>query len=183
MEKVKNILKISYTIVFVIFILIAFFITLTSLKVVEGYNFYVVMSGSMEPSIKAGSIVGVREKDTYEKGDVITVMVDNNPNNTYTHRIIEEKEDSYVTKGDANNTNDADPAFKDSVLGSVFVHVPLIGYVINFAKQPAGFILMVVIPAILIISLELNTVKESTIEILKKRNKLKSSKKESEDKE
>lgn len=141
------------------------------------------MSGSMEPSIKAGSIVGVKEKDKYEKGDVITVMIDNNPNNTYTHRIVEEKEDSYVTKGDANSTNDADPAFKDSILGSVFIHIPLIGYIINFAKQPEGFIIMIVIPAILIISLELNTVKESAIGILKKRNELKSSKKESEDKE
>lgn len=175
MEKAKKILKVLYTVIFILFILIAFFITLTSLKIIEGYNFYAVMSGSMEPSIPAGSIVGVKEKETYVKGDVITVMVDNNPNNTYTHRIVEVEEDTYITKGDANESNDADPAFKDSVVGSAFAYVPLVGYIVNFAKQPTGFILMVVVPAILIIALELNTVKESIVNII---NKKKEDKKE-----
>lgn len=181
MEKTKKILKILYTVIFSIFILIALFITITSLRLIEGYNFYVVMSGSMEPNIKTGSIVGTIEKEEYKVNDVITVMVDNNPNNTYTHRIVEIKEDSYVTKGDANKSNDADLASKDSVLGSVFVNIPLIGYIVNFAKQPTGFIVMVVIPAIIIISLELNTVKESVISIINKKKEIKSSKEKDEE--
>lgn len=175
MEIAKKILKISYTTIFIVFILIAFFITLTSLRIVQGYNFYVVMSGSMQPAIKTGSIVGVKQEDKYVQGDVITVMVDNNPNNTYTHRIVEINDDSYVTKGDANESNDADLAFKESVLGRVFANIPLVGYIVNFAKQPTGFIVMVVVPAILIIALELNNVKESIINMVNKKKDIKSS--------
>jgi signal peptidase len=175
MEIAKKILKISYTTIFIVFILIAFFITLTSLRIVQGYNFYVVMSGSMQPAIKTGSIVGVKQEDKYVQGDIITVMVDNNPNNTYTHRIVEINDDSYVTKGDANESNDADSAFKESVLGRVFANIPLVGYIVNFAKQPTGFIVMVVVPAILIIALELNNVKESIINMVNKKKDIKSS--------
>ncbi len=183
MKTVKRILKIFYSVLFAIFIIIALFIILTTTNLVKGYNFYVVMSGSMEPSIKAGSIVGTKEKDEYTKGDVITVMVNNDPNNTYTHRIVEIKEDSYITKGDANEDNDADPAFKDSVLGSVFITIPLMGYIVNFAKQPTGFLLMVIVPAVIIIALEINNVKESALSIIKKKREKDINSKEKKDEE
>lgn len=181
MTTIKKIFKIIYTILFTVFILTALFISLTSIDIVKGYNFYVVMSGSMEPAIKTGSIVGVKKQNEYKKEDVITVMVNNNPNDTYTHRIVEVKEDSYITKGDANKSNDADPAFKDSVLGSVFTTIPLIGYVINFAKQPTGFILMVIVPAVIIVALEINNVKESITSMINKKNINSDKKKENEE--
>ncbi len=183
MKTVKRILKIFYSVLFVVFIIIAFFVILTTTNLVKGYNFYVVMSGSMEPAIKTGSIVGTKEKDEYTKGDVITVMVNNDPNNTYTHRIVEIKEDSYITKGDANEDNDADPAFKDSILGSVFISIPLMGYIVNFAKQPTGFLLMVIVPAVIIIALEINNVKESAQSIIEKKKEKDINSKEKKDEE
>jgi len=183
MKTVKRILKIFYSVLFAIFIIIALFIILTTTNLIKGYNFYVVMSGSMEPNIKTGSIVGTKEKEEYIKGDVITVMVNNDPNNTYTHIIVDVKEDSYVTKGDANEDNDADPAFKDSVLGSVFITIPIMVYVVNFAKQPTGFILMVIVPSVIIIALEVNNVKESIQSMIKKKKEKDINSKEKEDEE
>ncbi len=177
MKTVLKALKVTYTLLFAIFIVIAIFITLTSIDLIKGYNFYVVMSGSMEPSIKTGSIVGVKEQTQYQLEDVITVKMKNDPTQTYTHRIVEVTEDSYVTKGDANETTDPDTASKEQVVGSVFATVPFIGYAVHFAKQPTGFILMVIVPSIIIISLELNNIKESIVGMVKKKE-ITSSKKE-----
>lgn len=181
MQKIKNILKILYTTVFVLFMIVAGFIALTSLKLIDGYNFYVVMSGSMEPAVKTGSIVGVKEEDEYKLDDIITVKMENDPSQTYTHRIIEVKDDSYRTKGDANDTADGDPAFKENVIGKVFANIPYIGYVVNFAKQPTGFILMVILPTIIIVALEINSIKDTISETVKKKQ-LNSTKEKNEEK-
>ncbi len=169
METLKRIFKVVYTVLFSIFMLVAFFITLTSLRLINGYNFYVVMSGSMEPAIKTGSIVGVKEEGEYKIDDVITVKMENDPSQTYTHRVIEVRDDSYRTKGDANDTPDGDPASKENVVGKVFASIPYIGYAVNFAKQPTGFILMVIVPTIVIVASEINNVKETITETVKKK--------------
>lgn len=182
MEKINKILKIIYTTLFIIFMITAAFISLTSLKIINGYNFYVVMSGSMEPAIKTGSVVGVKEESKYNVDDIITVKMENDPSQTYTHRILEVKGDSYITKGDANETKDGDPASKDLVVGKVFAKIPYIGYVVNFAKQPTGFILMVIVPTIIIAALEINNIKEIITDKVKEKKQLNLPKKKNEKK-
>lgn len=169
----KRIFRIVYNLLFFLLIIVAAFIILTSYKVIDGYNFYVVMSGSMEPKIHTGSIVGIKEEENYQKGQVITIKMKNDPNQTYTHRIIDvntaEDTITYTTKGDANEDTDPDVASKTNVIGRVFASVPVIGYLIHFSKQPLGFILMVGVPTIIIISSEMNTVKDFVREKLEER--------------
>lgn len=140
------------------------------------------MSGSMEPAIKTGSVVGVKEESKYNVDDIITVKMENDPSQTYTHRILEVKGDSYITKGDANETKDGDPASKDLVVGKVFAKIPYIGYVVNFAKQPTGFILMVIVPTIIIAALEINNIKEIITDKVKEKKQLNLPKKKNEKK-
>src|SRR3989344_4492225 len=72
-----------------------------------------------------------------------------------THRITEVKNEngkvSYMTKGDANEEADGEfiPALR--VVGKVLFSVPYVGYAIDTAKKPYGFLALVIIPALLII--------------------------------
>ncbi|MHC1716740.1 MAG: signal peptidase I [Candidatus Dojkabacteria bacterium] len=169
MKILKIILKITYNLLFVLLLISATFILLTTYNVIPKYNFYVVMSGSMEPSIHTGSVVGIKQEQTYQLQDVITVKMKNDPSQSYTHRIVEKlQEDSitYKTKGDANESIDPDPVSENSVLGKVFISVPLIGYLVNFAKQPTGFILMIIVPSVIIAASEINIIKEETTKFI-----------------
>lgn len=172
MKILKIILKITYNLLFVLLLFSATFILLTTYNVIPGYNFYVVMSGSMEPSIHTGSVTGVKKEDTYNLQDVITVKQQNNPNETYTHRIIEKLQEdtiTYKTKGDANETADPDLVSEELILGKVFVSIPVIGYLVHFAKQPTGFILMIIVPSVIIAASEMNVIKDEGKKLIKSR--------------
>jgi signal peptidase I len=182
MKIFKITMKVIYWIIFVLLILSATFILLTTYDVIPKYSFYVVLSGSMEPSIKTGSVIGVREEEKYEVKDIVTVKILENPNETYTHRIVkileENDEIEYVTKGDANESEDIQTASEDLIIGKKLFSLPLLGYVVNFAKNPTGFILMVIVPAIIIIASELNVVKEEFKKIIDSRKKKKNEEKD-----
>jgi signal peptidase len=118
------------------------------------------MTGSMEPAIHTGSIVSVKQTNDYKVNEIITVKMKNDPNQTYTHRIIEITNEGYITKGDANESEDPDIATNDLIVGEVLFTMPLVGYLTHFAKQPTGFILLIIVPCIIIIALEINNIKE-----------------------
>jgi len=89
-------------------------------------------------------------------------------------------ERSYVTKGDANNTSDQELVKESEVLGKVVISIPYIGYVIATAQKPIGFIMIIIVPAVIIIYDELHKIKK---EVLKKVDYKKRSKKRKELKE
>jgi hypothetical protein len=64
----------------------------------------------------------------------------------------------YRTKGDANEEADQKVIPKTKVVGSVFLGVPKIGYAVESAKTPQGFILLVVVPATIIVYEELRSI-------------------------
>lgn len=132
-----------------------------------------MQSGSMEPSISLGSIVIVRSEDSYGVGDVITVLETDNSEITVTHRIVEvkdiEEEKIYITKGDANEGTDLDERMGPQVLGKVILAIPLLGYVVTFAKTGQGLLILVIIPAIVIIYSEALNIKKEVKRMIKER--------------
>jgi signal peptidase I len=176
MKTLKIITKIIYNLLFALLLVSASFILLTTYDAIPGFNFYVVMSGSMEPEIKTGSVVGIRESEEYNVNDIITVQMPYSEWETYTHRIIEkldEEEITYKTKGDANETPDPDPVSLDQILGELFISIPLIGYLVHFAKQPTGFIILVIVPSVIIAASEINIIKEEAKKIVSTRKEKK----------
>jgi signal peptidase I len=178
MNKLKTITKVIYNIIFVLLLVSASFILLTTYDVIPGFNFYVVMSGSMEPEIHTGSVVGIREEEEYKEDDIVTVQMPYAQNETYTHRIIEVREPeednedtTFITKGDANETADGDPVSEEQILGEVFVSIPLIGYLVSFAKKPMGFIILVILPTVIIATSEINAIKEEGKKIIESKKK------------
>ena len=119
----------------------------------------IVKSGSMEPGIQTGGIVVIQPANAYGIGDVITFGEDTKMAIPTTHRIIDMRTEDgvtwFTTKGDANEERDPEETSVQNVVGRVLFTVPYAGYVLDFAKQPLGFTLLVLVPAGLLILNEL----------------------------
>ena len=131
----------------------------TMLPIPGGVSVKIVKSGSMEPTIPTGSVVVVAPAASYAAGDVVTFGRDTRTEIPTTHRILSAAGEGaarvFVTKGDANEEQDPRPVAESEVIGKVWLHVPYVGYVLDFARQPLGFTFMIGIPAALIILDEL----------------------------
>lgn len=159
----KSILKvissIITTILFLVLLLTLFLVVSTKASGGEanlfGYQLKTVLSGSMEPDIKTGSIIAVKSVDDptgFKKGDVITFQTKEDI--LVTHRIMEVNEagQQYVTKGDANDGPDMEPVSAADIVGTYAgFTVPYVGYIMNFANSSEGAALLLVIPGMLLI--------------------------------
>lgn len=131
--------------------------------VVGAEGSYVVLSGSMEPTISTGDVVVVDDVDPgdIEERDVITYLRSGADTPT-THRVVGINEDggelSFVTKGDANDDPDASPVAASEVRGQVVFTIPYIGYVIEFVNTPTGFVALVVVPFALLLLSEVHSI-------------------------
>ncbi|QDX39997.1 signal peptidase I [Salarchaeum sp. JOR-1] len=116
-----------------------------------GSHSYVVLSGSMEPAISPGDVVVVSGVDPAAIGvnDVVTFQRDASPVPT-THRVVEVIDDggalAFRTMGDANEDPDGAAVPASAVIGRVTLVIPYIGYVIEAANTPVGFLALVVAP-------------------------------------
>jgi signal peptidase len=158
----QKILKIGYWVFVTAIVAFALLLAASMVPIPGNYKFKIVMSGSMEPSIKTGSLVFIKPETSYAVGDVITFGKDTKKDVPTTHRIVEMRTEegkfTYRTKGDANENEDMKEALESEVIGKVLFDVPYAGYVLDFAKKPAGFILLIILPAAAIILDELQKI-------------------------
>ncbi|HPA25480.1 MAG TPA: signal peptidase I [bacterium] len=147
-----SVFKIIYNAFLVFIILIALLLVISIFPITGNYKVLVVKSGSMEPAIKTGSLVVSRPAETYAVGDIITFRYGET---SITHRIQEKNLVNgglnYVTKGDANKGSDRNEILPNEIIGRVCLTVPYLGYAIDTAKKPWGFILIVILPALIIV--------------------------------
>lgn len=145
-----------------------------------GIKVYTVQSGSMEPTIKTGSIIISKYEQSYAVGDIITFKPETErlikkPKITTTHRVIKidtkDQKTIYRTKGDANNTEDSSSVSQDLILGKAVFSIPFLGYPLTFAKTQTGLIVLIVIPATIIIYNELITIKHEIVKLWKRKEK------------
>ena len=96
-----------------------------------GYHIYSVVSGSMEPAIPTGSLVYIRETapEDVEADDVIAFYSSADSASIITHRVLENRVlmGEFVTKGDANQTEDMNPVPYSNLIGKVVRSFPEIG--------------------------------------------------------
>lgn len=122
---------------------------------------YVVLSDSMSPSIDAGAVVFVSETsaEAIDRGDVITYTDQASGGTTITHRVVgietQDGERLFRTQGDANANPDSTLVSAGAVVGVVQFHIPLIGYLIDFAGSTLGTVTLILIPAVLLGASEL----------------------------
>lgn len=167
MKYLGIILKITLYSLFVLVVLVLF----TSKTSLFGIRSFVVVSGSMEPAIPLGSIVLTKSENSYREGEIISF--NNKAGQTVTHRIIKTKQSPdgsvFTLKGDANNSVDGEEIDNREVIGKVFLTVPFVGKLVAFLKTLPGFLILIIIPAVVFIAWEIiNIKKEMEKEIEKK---------------
>lgn len=171
MKKIK-IIKIFEYFAYLIILLFAL-LAISSKLSIGGFKLLVVRSGSMEPSIKTGSMVVGKSSNDYNIGDVVTFKNADKPKETTTHRItnIEYRGSNkiFTTKGDANNGADPEKITQDRIVGKVIVKILYFGYVASFARSLPGLIIIIIIPATIIIYEETKKIHHEAKEIIKKR--------------
>lgn len=96
-----------------------------------GLHIYTVVSGSMEPAIPTGSLVYVRETSPEQVGaeEVIAFYGARDSASIITHRVVENRVvmGEFITKGDANQTEDMNPIPYENFIGSVVYSIPALG--------------------------------------------------------
>ena len=101
-----------------------------------GWRCYVVVSSSMEPFLKRGSLIltAPAALEDLRKGDVVTFSLGEE---TVTHRILEidRKERQIVTKGDQNEQPDFRPVSAEAVIGLVVGILPGAGWALLYIKR------------------------------------------------
>lgn len=110
-----------------------------------GYEGYVVVSGSMEPTIPVGSLIYSQQTDPalLKTGDVIVFIDEARGTTPITHRVVtnDPSTGTIITKGDANQSEDINPVTYDNVVGKVAAHVPRIGFTVAMFTTVLGKII------------------------------------------
>lgn len=112
-----------------------------------GYTIFQVITGSMSNTINPQDIVIVKLTDDVKTHDIITFRVGDD---FVTHRIIGNEEDKIITRGDANNSQDA-PITKDQIVGKVVFIISNVAIWINVIKEP--IVIAAIIISIIVIKL------------------------------
>lgn len=122
-----------------------------------GCESYVVMSGSMEPTLRVGdlAVVAPVAPADLRVGDVISYRTPKRPDVVVTHRLTaigvnDAGRTVFETRGDANDSADQIEIDPRGVVGRLVYAVPKVGYLVDFAKRPLGKILLLGVPAALL---------------------------------
>lgn len=107
------------------------------------------MSGSAQDHIEVGDLIFTTAPDpaALKEGDVVSFMENTT---VITHRIVQITTDEtgqtvYITKGDANNTEDP-PIYASDIIGIFRFRIPFLGDLAIFLQQPIGMALFIGIP-------------------------------------
>ena len=166
-KKLKKAISVFQWLLTTVLVLVVLLLIFTAFNPVKSFQIFRVMSGSMEPKIKVGSVVFVQKvkPETLKEGNIITFTSREDPNISITHRLIatEEKEGQTVfkTRGDANNSDDISETLPGQIKGKVVFSLPFLGYLSVWIRKPLGFGLLVILPALLIIISEILNIKKA----------------------
>lgn len=110
-----------------------------------GFGTAIVLSGSMEPELRVDDLIFVKAQESYEVGDVVVFQ---SGSSVVVHRIIEMKDGTVVTKGDANNTDDGEMELS-RIKGVVIGSLSGMGGFVRLLKSPAVCIGLLVVAVFL----------------------------------
>ena len=173
LEKIVSIL-LDILIVIFGFILLVFIYKNIQVKILGndyadlfGYSTFEVTTGSMvgdkEDSINIGDWIIVKKTNNIQLEDVISYQKEGA---VITHRVIEEYNGTYVTKGDANNAKD-DPVSREQIIGKVVKILPSFGIIRKTILNP--YVLISLIVSFYLIGYALRSIKKDKEKIKTKK--------------
>lgn len=113
-----------------------------------GYKSFVIVSGSMEPTIMTGDAILVKEvpQEEIKVNDIISFSQEET---NVTHRVIEITEENgiqkYKTKGDNNNTEDREKVTYEQIEGKYQFKINQFGIVTQILKSKITLIVLILV--------------------------------------
>lgn len=151
-KKMKKIWDTATTVLVVLVVIFAIFLMGSRLVGLQVFN---VISGSMEPTYSVGDLLYVKtvDPDSVKVGDPITFVL-NEDLMVATHRVVEIDSENrrFTTKGDANESEDANPVHFNNLIGVPVFSIPLLGYVSAYIQNPPGMYVAIVLGAGLLLA-------------------------------
>lgn len=140
---------IAYVIVGIAFVFAA---SILFLVLSPTYDAKIVRSESMTPALEMGDVAimrSVSDIGQVQPGMIIGFVRDER---SIAHRVVAVEEQGIQTKGDA--LEDVDPWLVplSDVEGVLMFKVPYFGYVSRFARTPLGWVVLIVLPALVLIA-------------------------------
>lgn len=162
---------ISYTIICILMVIAAFLIFyVISGKIAQKqgkkplFGLYTIISPSMTGTLNVYDVAFTMRVDTdkLKEGDIITFYSTNSffGGTPITHRIIEvvnvpNSGKMFRVKGDANPKADEEKVIPSNVVGKVMFKIPQLGRIQFFLASKGGWIIAIMIPALVIISYDI----------------------------
>lgn len=150
----------------ILYTVIALYLLVAIAPMIVGIQPFMVVSGSMEPTIHTGALAYVNKRAVdVEENDIIAFNEGSSEKITVIHRVVAANDDgTYTTKGDANTNEDFAPINKDQILGTVIFNIPKLGYVTNFLQSTKGIIAAVILIVIALVSSFITDSREDSCE-------------------
>ena len=140
MTKVRKIFNIAYEILSTAVISVGLILAVLYLC---GIRLYHVQTGSMGELLPVGCVCFVSTYSKFESietGDVISLRAGDDMR--VTHRAVRITAEGVYTRGDANETDDADPVTRGNYIGKTVFALPYLGKVLAFLHTVRGMILL-----------------------------------------
>jgi len=117
-----------------------------------GIRPYVVLSGSMEPTIHTGSMCFVNTNKNYEEiKEKDIIAFESARGQLVTHRAINITEEGIETKGDNNDVSDGITTTEKNFKGLTLFSIPYLGYISKFIATKNGIIITVSVVVMLMV--------------------------------
>lgn len=163
---VANVITLIFILTFLLMVFFVYCSMTNRMPTVFGYHMLRVVTESMEPTYPEGSYIVVKSTDTdkLKVGEVISFYSRDEAiaGQVNTHRIKEIKNNngtkSFVTKGDANPTQDPVEVQPEDIVGKVIAHANIIDGIGKAIRKPWVYLIIVIIPLSVRFIIELKNV-------------------------
>lgn len=159
LKRLGNIATVLVAVLLVVYILGMHFFS-DQLKEIVGYQTFVILTDSMEPTIPVGSLVLVRnitEDQEILEDTIISFHVDRFGNNSvFTHyfkkrEIDETGQERYYTQAENADRFDEYKTYRKDLLGTYVFHIPYAGKFVQFLQSPFALFELGIIMFIMLI--------------------------------
>lgn len=130
------------------------------IKELTGFQTYVILTDSMEPTIPVGSLVVDRsfdEEDQLNENTIISFKVNRLGDDViFTHyfkkkEVDESGKERYYTQAENADRYDDYKTYREDILGTYVLHIPYAGKVVQFLQSPFALLELGIILIILLI--------------------------------
>ncbi|EPA04318.1 signal peptidase I [Candidatus Nitrosarchaeum limnium] len=122
--------------IIILLLLIPVLIYLWPVQLYGDTSYIMLIGQSMHGTIESGTFIIAKPDPQYYIGDIIAFV--NEHDRSVVHRIVEQTDDGFITKGDNNPRNDPKVIPFDHVLGRVLFVIPYVGFTTLFLQTSVG---------------------------------------------